>query len=177
MIPEARHSPQKPSFSIALVHHPVVNRKGDPIATSVTNLDLHDIARTARTYGADAFYVVTPFSEQHELVNKIKSYWEREAIREYHPDRAEAFTRLELSLSVEDVLTRITPIFTDVLDDDAIVLTRETTARDVEGWDSLAHINLIISIEKEFKISFTLVELQGLKNVGDMLDLVVRKIA
>lgn len=80
-------------------------------------------------------------------------------------------------MTTEDVLTRMTPIFTDVLDNDAIVLTRETTARDVEGWDSLAHINLIISIEKEFKISFTLVELQGLKNVGDMLDLVVRKIA
>jgi len=67
-------------------------------------------------------------------------------------------------------------IFRQVFDDETIVVSRETTANDIEEWDSLTHINLAVAVEMKFKIKFALGELQSLKNVGDMLDLISKKI-
>jgi acyl carrier protein len=64
------------------------------------------------------------------------------------------------------------PIFADVLDQPDLVLTSESSASNVEGWDSLAQINLLVAIEKRYKIRFSLGELQDLKNVGDMAELI-----
>lgn len=75
------------------------------------------------------------------------------------------------------VIQELTPIFQDVLDLPDLVLTPESNAESVEGWDSLAHVNLLVSIEKHYKIRFALGELQGLKNVGEMADLIIRKLA
>ncbi len=78
---------------------------------------------------------------------------------------------------MSDTLTRLTAVFHDVFDDDSIVLTRETTAADVEGWDSLMHVTLMMSIESAFKIRFVSSEVTGLKNVGQLADLIARKSA
>lgn len=67
------------------------------------------------------------------------------------------------------------PIFREVFDDESVILRRETTADDIEEWDSLTHMNLVIALELRFKIKFALGELQKLKNVGEMLDLINRK--
>lgn len=80
-------------------------------------------------------------------------------------------------MTTEEIKSRVTEIFKDVLDNDTIVLFRETTADDVEGWDSLSHITIIVAIEKEFKIKFNLMELKPLKNVGELLDIVQLKIS
>ena len=64
----------------------------------------------------------------------------------------------------------------DVLDDDAFVVTRATGSADHEEWDSLAQINIIVAIEKEFGVEFTLRDVEGLKNVGDTIDLIERKL-
>ncbi|ABB32564.1 hypothetical protein GeomeDRAFT_1901 [Geobacter metallireducens RCH3] len=74
-------------------------------------------------------------------------------------------------------LDALTPIFRQVFDDDSIVLTRETSANDIDAWDSLSHMNLIVSLEVHYKIKFALGELQKLKNVGDLADLVDKKLA
>jgi acyl carrier protein len=74
-------------------------------------------------------------------------------------------------------IEEITPVFREVFDDDSINLTRSTTADDVEEWDSLTHMNLVIALELKFKIKFALGELQTLKNVGEMLDLINRKLS
>jgi len=66
-------------------------------------------------------------------------------------------------------------IFRQVFDDNSIVLTRETTADDIDDWDSLSHLNLVIAVEMKFGVKFALGELQSLKNVGDMADLVDKK--
>jgi len=76
-----------------------------------------------------------------------------------------------------DIKENVTAIFRDIFDDGSIVLQRETTADDIEEWDSLAHISLIVAIEKEFRIKFDLIELKPLQNVGEMLDLIQAKIA
>ncbi len=72
-------------------------------------------------------------------------------------------------------LTDLTPIFRDVLDQPDLVLTRESSGYTVDGWDSLAHINIVTSIEQQFGVRFALGELQDLQNVGEMLDLLNRK--
>lgn len=74
-----------------------------------------------------------------------------------------------------ETLERIQSVFRDTFDDDALVLRPEMTADDVEGWDSLMHINLIYAIEQEFKVRFTTAEVTSLKNVGDLIALVEKK--
>ena len=74
-----------------------------------------------------------------------------------------------------EIVTELNGIFRQVFDDDAIVITRETTSSDIDGWDSLSHMNLVIAVEMAFKVKFALGELQTLKNVGDMIDLIARK--
>jgi len=76
-----------------------------------------------------------------------------------------------------DILAELTPVFREVFDDDSIVLTRQTTANDIDGWDSLSHMNMVMAVEMKFKIRFALGELPGLKNVGDLADLVQKKLA
>jgi acyl carrier protein len=77
---------------------------------------------------------------------------------------------------MSDLLERLQPLFRDILDRSDLVITRDSSARNVEGWDSLAHINLVSSIEQEFHIRFALGELETLQNVGDMVDLMHRKL-
>jgi acyl carrier protein len=76
----------------------------------------------------------------------------------------------------QNILSRLQPIFRDVFDERSLSVGRESSAETVEGWDSLAHINLITSIEQEFGIKFALGELQNLKNVGEMVDLMEVKL-
>ncbi|MDA8414372.1 MAG: acyl carrier protein [Desulfobacteraceae bacterium] len=74
-------------------------------------------------------------------------------------------------------LEELTPVFRQVFDDNSIEITRNSTADDIDDWDSLTHMNLVIAVELRFKVKFALGELQSLKNVGDMLDLINKKIA
>lgn len=85
----------------ALVHYPVLNRKGEVIASAVTNLDLHDMARTVRTYGLPACYVITPLADQRALAERLADHWRRGIGKELHPDRAEALTRLRIVETIE----------------------------------------------------------------------------
>lgn len=74
-------------------------------------------------------------------------------------------------------MERLTPIFHQVFDDDTIVLTRETTADHIDNWDSLSHLNLVVAVGMYFKVRFALGELQTLKNVGHLADLIDKKLA
>jgi acyl carrier protein len=73
------------------------------------------------------------------------------------------------------IINDLNSIFSDVLDLPDLQLKPETTAADVEGWDSLAHINLVLAIERHYKIKFALGELQDLRNLGEMVQLIQRK--
>ena len=73
------------------------------------------------------------------------------------------------------VFEKIQDIFRDVFDDDEIVLTDETTANDVDGWDSLQNITILATIEEEFGIKFQIAETRHLESVGDLVNLVVNK--
>ncbi|MBB5059903.1 acyl carrier protein [Granulicella aggregans] len=76
----------------------------------------------------------------------------------------------------EQILQELQPIFQDILDQPDLVLTPESNGQNVEDWDSLAHVNIVTAVQKHFKVKFALGELQELKNVGDMVELIRRKL-
>ena len=73
-------------------------------------------------------------------------------------------------------IDQLTEIMRDVFDDDSITVSEDMTADDLEAWDSLSHIRLIVSIEKRFKIKFTSAEVEKLQNVGDLLHAIQAKL-
>jgi acyl carrier protein len=77
---------------------------------------------------------------------------------------------------MDSLLEELQAIFRDVFDQPNLVITRESNASTIEDWDSLAHVNLVTAIEKRYKVRFALGELQELKNVGDMIDLMKIKL-
>ena len=76
----------------------------------------------------------------------------------------------------EEILKKVQDIFKDVLEDEDIELSYNTTSDDIEGWDSLNHIVLIVEIEKEFNFKFKLEEIQSFKNIGEMCDSILSDI-
>lgn len=74
-----------------------------------------------------------------------------------------------------NVIEKLLPIFQNVFDDDELIITSLTSAKDISGWDSLAHIRLIVAIEKSFCLRFSANEISELENVGEMVDLIVIK--
>ena len=82
---------------------------------------------------------------------------------------------MEETMSMDEIFETLNEIFRDVFDDDTIEVNENTTADDIDDWDSLEHINLIASVEQEFGIKFTMGEVQTMKNVGEMADLIAAK--
>jgi acyl carrier protein len=75
----------------------------------------------------------------------------------------------------DEILPKLGRLFEDVLELDSISLTRNTTAEDVAGWDSVANVRLMIETEREFKVKFTTAEITSLSNVGELVDLIIAK--
>ncbi|HMF77945.1 MAG TPA: acyl carrier protein [Bryobacteraceae bacterium] len=80
-------------------------------------------------------------------------------------------------MNEEQIYPALTVVFRDVLDDDTLILKPTLTARDVEGWDSLTHVNLIVAVESRFGIKFRTAELESLKNVGQFVQLIGQRLA
>lgn len=93
-----------------LVHYPVLDREGRTVAVSLTNLDVHDIARSARTYGLGGYYAVTPLEDQRELLHGIVSHWTDGPGKRGNPDRDRALSLVRgcgsVEEAVEDIATR-----------------------------------------------------------------------
>ena len=73
----------------------------------------------------------------------------------------------------DEIFKKLNEVFRDIFDDDSITLTDSTTASDVEGWDSLMHISLINAVQDEFGMKFAMKDVTGMKNVGQMVDLIL----
>ena len=80
-------------------------------------------------------------------------------------------------MSKEELYSKLNEVFREVFDDESITVTNETTADDIEDWDSLEYINLIVAIEKKFGIKFNMGEVNSFKNVGEMAGSIVSKLA
>jgi len=105
---ELRQKVQKPfRLYVALVHYPVYNKKKHVIATSMTNLDLHDIARAAATFGVEGFYIVQPQEGQRQMTEQLLEYWRSPAALRYNPDRAAAFESVRLKDNLSEVVAEL----------------------------------------------------------------------
>ena len=76
----------------------------------------------------------------------------------------------------EEVYERLNEVFRDVFDDEDITVNDETTANDIEDWDSLEHINLVNAIEEEFDMKFNMGQIVSMKNVGEMVDIILENL-
>jgi len=76
----------------------------------------------------------------------------------------------------EEIYVKLNEVFQDVFDDEDITVNDETTAEDIEDWDSLEHINLIVAVERAFGIKFTMGETTSMKNVGAMADIIQERV-
>ena len=78
-------------------------------------------------------------------------------------------------MTAREVYKRLEEVFHDVFDDDSIRLSPATTADDIEDWDSIEHINLIGAVEEEFGVRFKMGEVSGMKNVGEMVEIILKR--
>lgn len=95
-----------PTFrlDVALIHDPILGRDGATITTSLTPIDLHDIARSCRTYGVGRYYVVHPHVTMQTIGQRIRDYWDQGAGKAFEHNRAEAFRILEIVDTLEHAL-------------------------------------------------------------------------
>lgn len=75
----------------------------------------------------------------------------------------------------EEVYQELNEVFREVFDDDSITVTDQTTSADIEGWDSLEHVNLVVAVETRFNFEFGIGEVNGMKNVGEMVDIILQR--
>ncbi|AKI98245.1 RNA methyltransferase [Kosmotoga pacifica] len=95
---------------VALIHYPVLGRDGKIVSSAVTNLDVHDIARTCRTYNIKGYYVVSNLPAQREIVGNVLEYWLKDFGKEYNPSRSEALTVVKTAMYIEDAIEEIKKI-------------------------------------------------------------------
>ncbi len=92
---------------IALLHYPVYNKEGKVVTTAIANMDIHDIARCARTYDVQGFYIVNPIAAQRDLAQEIISHWQEGYGANFNEFRKEAFELVRLKETLEEVLMEI----------------------------------------------------------------------
>ncbi|MBK7395918.1 MAG: RNA methyltransferase [Myxococcales bacterium] len=91
-------------LAIALVHHPVLDRAGAIVTSAVTNLDVHDLSRSARTFGAESFFVTSPIEAQRDLVSAIVGHWKDGSSGKRIPSRKEALEGVRVVANVEEAV-------------------------------------------------------------------------
>jgi len=122
------------AVNIALVHHPVVNKNGDVIGSAVTNLDLHDIARAAKTFGVENYFVTTPYEEQQQLVQEIVGHWQSGYGAEYNPARKQALSIVQLAESLDAAIEELTKRYSER---PLIITTSAKLHQNTVGYDVL----------------------------------------
>jgi hypothetical protein len=115
---------KRPRLAIGLVHYPILDGKKSVVATNITNFDIHDIARAARVYGVEKYYIIHPIQEQLMFVERVLDHWRTGTGSKYNPMRRTALTQVKTAENVQMALQ-------DWGAED--VLTVATHARQVEG--------------------------------------------
>lgn len=92
---------------IGLVHYPIYNKNYKIVTTALTNFDIHDIARTARTYSIKQYFIIHPLEMQAKLAKDVIDYWQDGYGGQHHPDRKEAFSILNLVKSIQEAVDEI----------------------------------------------------------------------
>ncbi|MCK9275384.1 MAG: RNA methyltransferase [Syntrophales bacterium] len=95
------------NFYLALLHYPVYDKNGAIVTTSVTNMDLHDISRSAKTFGVENFFIITPLASQRNFVQRILYHWQKGYGAIYNPLRKEALDIVKIRDSLDGVIDEI----------------------------------------------------------------------
>ena len=137
-----------PNLYLALAHYPVVNKRGEIIASAVTNLDIHDMARAARTYGARALYVITPLEDQQSLVKALVSHWTTGSGSVYNPKRCQALEMVGIQDTLEKAREDI------ALRGEGYPRTVVTSARDHSGGISISRFRELLETGNPYLLVF-----------------------
>ena len=92
------------AVSLAIIHYPVLDKRGAIVATSVTNLELHDVARSCMTFGVEMCYIVTPLEKQRAIAEQLIAHWKNGYGRQYNPDRARALEKIHMKTALAEVM-------------------------------------------------------------------------
>jgi hypothetical protein len=98
---------RKNNLYVGLVHYPVYNKFNEIVTTSITNLDIHDISRSCKTFGVARFYVINPYPTQQKILNRILKFWESEIAGKYNSDRVNALNLVFYADSIESATQQI----------------------------------------------------------------------
>jgi tRNA (guanine37-N1)-methyltransferase len=128
------------NISIALIHYPVLNKRGEEVATSITPFDIHDISRSAYTFGVDYFYIVHSSSKQEEVLKRITKFWQVGYGKSYNESRSTAFSIVKYAFSFKEAKDSLEQLYKQK------VKVIATTARKIKT-------DKMIPIEEVSKIS------------------------
>lgn len=112
-------------LSVALVHHPVLDTKGEPSTSTLTTMDVHDLSRSARTYGCESLYIVHPIPAQRELAHRIVDHWTHGSSAKRIPDRKDALAIVRVVPSIEDAV---------------LAMKKDHPGSEVESWVTAARV-------------------------------------
>jgi hypothetical protein len=96
---------------LGLVHYPVYDKKGEVVTTAVTNFDIHDIARCARTFGLGGFYTITPLESQIQLTGRLISHWTEGYGATYNPTRKDSLSIVRISRTIDEAAREISALW------------------------------------------------------------------
>lgn len=136
-----------PRLAIGLVHYPILDKEKNIVSTNVTNFDIHDIARAARMYGAEKYYIIHPMQEQLMFVERVLDHWRTGQGSKFNPSRKVALSRVATA-----------PSFADAFKDWGVpdAMTIATHAKPIEGVDTVSFRQLRESMFIEKKPCFLL---------------------
>ncbi len=92
------------AVSLAIIHYPVLDKRGDIVSTSINNLEMHDVARSCMTFGVELCYIVTPLGKQRAIAEQLVEHWKSGYGRKYNPDRAEALGKISIRKALDEVM-------------------------------------------------------------------------
>ncbi|MBL7669646.1 MAG: RNA methyltransferase [Bdellovibrionaceae bacterium] len=136
-----------PKLAIGLLHYPILDREKKIVATNVTNFDIHDIARAARVYGAEKYYIIHPMQDQLMFVERVLDHWRVGQGAQFNPSRKRALTPVKVAQSLEKALA-------DWAVPEAMVVA--THARPVSGAKAIGFGDLKTAIHRDRRPCFLL---------------------
>jgi len=141
----------KSNLYIGLVHYPIIGKDSTIVRTSITNLDVHDIARTARTYDLSGYFLIAPPKCQIELLDKIIGHWSSGYGREYNSDRSEALKTVSVVESIDEAVGSIKKSGGRNVD---VVVTDAKMHQDSRNISCVSFQNMLKLSESDFLLLF-----------------------
>ncbi len=137
----------KNNIYLGLVHNPVCDKFSNIITTSITNMDIHDISRTCKTFGIKRYFIINPLESQKNFLDRVLDFWNSQIAKDYNKNRSEALSLVDFAYTIDSAIEKIKKQENDL----PIIVT--TTANDMQGQIDFEHLKLNLN-EKPVLILF-----------------------